>query len=719
MRPLSLLPVQTQLKRYVIGQKLGQGGFGITYRGFDLKLRMEVAIKEYFPSDFVSRADDRKTLVLNSRENAELFSHGLKAFTKEAHTLAQLKHPNLVRVLNLFEMNATAYLVMDYYEGETIHDFLTRKPGRKLPWREAIQVLLPVLDGLQAVHDQGFLHRDVKPRNLYRTHQGQIILLDFGAARQVVSDRSRHSSLAIYSSGYAAFEQHVQGKQGPWTDVYGAAATLYFLLTGHAPPPAPNRKQSDALKPARHYVPTLPPAFDNILRRALAVEQEKRLQSALEFKQQLEATLKAEPDNPPPNAQEASKFNYLAAAIALLLVILAWGGWWLIGSNGTAPKPPPSIAKPVVLQPPVPPVKGTLEISTEPPGATIWVDNIQLGPAPKTIERDDEAIVSVEAMLEGYKPNQKSFSLKPGQHRPVTLWLERKRKSGDVLERDRLKDDNSDGPAMVFIDAGCFSMGSPATEAGRDTDERQHQVCVKEPFGIGRHEVTVGEFRRYIEATGYKTDAEKNAEGDDGCFITYREGSEWKYDYRAGYDWKNPNFQQGDDHPVVCVSWNDANAYVKWLSDQTGQTYRLPTEAEWEYAARGGTETARYWNDDPNQACRYANVADRTGQQIFPNWTIHNCTDFNVNTALVGSFEGNAWGLKDMVGNVWEWTCSAYTKDYDGVELKCADKDTIGPLAVRGGSWNSTPARVRSAFRNWSSPSYRSFFRGFRLARSL
>ncbi|QQS54498.1 MAG: serine/threonine protein kinase [Candidatus Competibacteraceae bacterium] len=250
--------MQTQLRRYVIGEKLGQGGFGITYRGFDLKLKMEVAIKEYFPSDFANRADDRKTLVLLSPENTELFDYGLRASTEEAHTLAKLQHPNLVRVLNLFEMNATAYLVMDYYEGETLHDYLVRQPGRKLPWREAIQVLLPVLDGLQAVHDQGFLHRDIKPRNLYRTHQGQIILLDFGAARQVVSDRGH--SIAIYTNGYAAYEQHTQGEQGPWTDVYGAAATLYFLLTGQTPPAADARAMDDALKPPRHHVPELPPA---------------------------------------------------------------------------------------------------------------------------------------------------------------------------------------------------------------------------------------------------------------------------------------------------------------------------------------------------------------------------------------------------------------------------------------------------------------------------
>lgn len=141
-------------------------------------------------------------------------------------------------------MNGTAYLVMDYYEGETLYDYLARQSGKKLPWRQAVNLLLPVLDGLAEVHRNGFMHRDVKPRNLYLTQRGQLVLLDFGAARQVVSD-DRTRSLAIYTNGYAAYEQqqHVQGEQGLWTDVYSVAATLYFALTAHVPPPASEWKQ--------------------------------------------------------------------------------------------------------------------------------------------------------------------------------------------------------------------------------------------------------------------------------------------------------------------------------------------------------------------------------------------------------------------------------------------------------------------------------------------
>jgi serine/threonine-protein kinase PpkA len=250
-------------------------------------------------------------------------------------------------------------------------------------------------------------------------------------------------------------------------------------------------------------------------------------------------------------------------------------------------------------------------------------------------------------------------------------------------------------------------MGSPEGEPGRDSDERPHRVCIERDYALGRTEVMVGEFKRFVEATSYRTDAEKNAGGSEGCYVAYREGNEWKYGYRVGYSWRNPNFRQGDDHSVACVSWNDAVAYAGWLSRETGKEYRLPTEAEWEYAARAGTPTARYWGDDSNQACRYANVADQTAKQTFTGWTIHECSDDYVYTAPVGTFEANRWGLKDMLGNVWEWTCSEWDSGYGGEETRCSKNDTVGARALRGGSWSNDPGGVRSAFRHWGGPTAR------------
>lgn len=665
-RSLSLLPVGAQLQQYVIGEKLGQGGFGITYRGFDLKLHMKVAIKEYYPSDFVGRSSDQKTLVLLSRETSELFNYGLKAFISEARTLAQLQHPNVVRVLNLFAMNGTAYLVMDYYEGETLHDYLARQPGRKLPWRSALDLLLPVLDGLQAVHDQGFMHRDVKPRNLYRTRQGQTLLLDFGAARQVVSDHSR--SLAIYTSGYAAYEQHVQGRQGPWTDVYSAAATLYFALTAQIPPPAVERKQGDALKPVRYFSPDLPPALDALLRYALAVEPARRLQSVAEFGRRLRTVLRQEEQLQAGSKRQGkpsprSALKLWTWTITALLLLAAAGLFWAF-SPSLRVKPTPSAQKPAepASSPTVAPV------SPPPPAESVPQTPPSSLPAP-----------------------------------------------GSVF-RDKLQD-GSEGPAMVVIPAGTFQMGAPEGETGRDTDERQHAVAIKKPFAISQHEVTRGKFRQFVESSGHKTDAERNEGGYEGCSVTYREGSEWNDGYRAGYSWWNPNFKQSDAHPVVCVSWKDAAAYAQWLSRQTGRSYRLPTEAEWEYATRAGTTTVRYWGDDPNQACQYANVADQTAKKIFTDWTVHACDDGYVNTAPVGSFQPNAWMLYDMLGNVWEWTCSRYDENYGGTEQGCPNDDATNARTVRGGSWEDVPAWVRSAFRYGASPTLRYSNQGFRIAR--
>ena len=161
-------------------------------------------------------------------------------------------------------------------------------------------------------------------------------------------------------------------------------------------------------------------------------------------------------------------------------------------------------------------------------------------------------------------------------------------------------------------------------------------------------------------------------------------------------------------------------AYTQWLSEQTGQSYRLPTEAEWEYAARAGTTTARYWGDNPDQACQYANVADQTVGPEGGSWSVkHECNDGYWYPAPVGRFQANDFRLNDMLGNVWEWTCSAYDKDYSGAEKICTDNSTGGPLVVRGGDWLLQPAWVRSAKRTWNYPTYRSLYQGFRLARSL
>ena len=262
------------------------------------------------------------------------------------------------------------------------------------------------------------------------------------------------------------------------------------------------------------------------------------------------------------------------------------------------------------------------------------------------------------------------------------------------------------GTEFVWIEGDCFDMGSPEGEKGRDDDERQHRVCV-EGFWLGEHEVTVGDFRRFVEATGYRTEAERSG----GCY--YYDG-EWKQD--KGKNWRSPGFEQGDRHPVVCVSWNDAQEYIDWLKGEAGGGYRLPTEAEWEYAARAKTQTARFWGEDPatDKACAYANVAD----EGYWSGDAHKCKDKYQYTAPVGQLRANDFGLYDMLGNVWEWTCSDYDAAYRGAEQKCASKGSSALRVIRGGAWVNHPRGVRSANRTRLAPDSRGNGVGFRLART-
>jgi formylglycine-generating enzyme required for sulfatase activity len=202
-------------------------------------------------------------------------------------------------------------------------------------------------------------------------------------------------------------------------------------------------------------------------------------------------------------------------------------------------------------------------------------------------------------------------------------------------------------PAMVAIHPGRFSMGS---EEGESDEKPPHLVSIPNPFAISRCEITVGQFKQFVQETNHRTTAEENGKG---CTVWNAEKKQ--PEQLPEHNWKNPGFAQTDAHPVVCVSWDDAQAYVKWLSHRSGAVYRLPTEAEWEYVARAGTTTTRYYQD--GKQCDYANGLGQEAKSIArAGWTLTKCSDGHVYTAPVASFGENQFGLFDMLGNVWEWT---------------------------------------------------------------
>lgn len=241
------LPGGYKLLEYQIERPLGGGGFGITYLARDVNLNLPVAIKEYFPGDSVSRVANHGVQVRGgSDEVRSQYQWGLERFLDEARALATFRHPNIVRVLRYFRENGTAYIVMEYESGDPLKRWVPQ--NAPLSQRALLSVIYPLLDGLDAVHKTGFLHRDIKPDNIYVRADGTPVLLDFGAARRVTAN---HDMTNIVSPGFAPFEQyHSQGNQGPWTDIYSLGAVMYWMTTGKKPVESAARVKNDTLLPA-------------------------------------------------------------------------------------------------------------------------------------------------------------------------------------------------------------------------------------------------------------------------------------------------------------------------------------------------------------------------------------------------------------------------------------------------------------------------------------
>ena len=260
---------------------------------------------------------------------------------------------------------------------------------------------------------------------------------------------------------------------------------------------------------------------------------------------------------------------------------------------------------------------------------------------------------------------------------------------------------------MVVLPAGSFSMGSPASENGRQDNEGPvHSVSIDRPFAIGKYEVTFAEFATFANSTGYAT---------DGPCYTYLDG-EWKT--ADGLTWRSPGCAISDRQPAVCVSWNDANAYLQWLSASTGKRYRLPSEAEWEYATRAGTTTMWFWGNAADQTCANANVADLAAKDARPDWITVECCDGYFATAPVGSYRPNDFGLYDTLGNVFGWTADCKHVSYHGAPSDGSawiQGGDCGARVLRGGSWYVTPTTTRSANRVTYSKKHR-YDVGFRVA---
>ena len=282
--PVALRYNSTLCGRYIIQDVLGQGSFGITYRALDYRNNnKQVAIKEYYPAALAIRKENRFVFPSGTKQKT-YFDLGKKWFLREISTLSAVKgNPNIVRIYGFFEENNTAYFVMEYIEGITLTRHVKNRGGR-ISWPETWELLLPVMDALTAVHSRNIIHRDLKPDNILIIGFSRSKVVDFGAARYSYGLES-NSLDVILTQGYAPMEQYYRnGKQGPWTDVYGIGATMYSSITGRIPPQAPQRIYKDTLESPDSLGVSIPPYAQDALLKALSVKPADRFGSMEEFK---------------------------------------------------------------------------------------------------------------------------------------------------------------------------------------------------------------------------------------------------------------------------------------------------------------------------------------------------------------------------------------------------------------------------------------------------
>ena len=714
------LPHGTNLfGQYRVGRVLGRpGGFGVTYLGWDVNLQQRVAIKEYLPREIAQRAPNALEVSVHTSDDKRGFEFGKEQFLREARIVAKLDHPNIVRVRNFFNANGTAYLVMDYYEGMSLGDYLSTVRNKLEP-ELAVPLVKPILEGLQYVHERGLVHRDLKPHNIYLAAIGRPIVLDFGAARQAAGDRVQSLSVVL-TEGYAPLEQYQRrAVQGPWTDVYGVAATLYRMITGSAPPIALDRIGRDPIEDGGWDL--IPPTLVPAMRTALAVKPTDRYQSAVEFLAALERYLSG---NASSAGVAAADQRTTSAAAAPLIPEPAPTSEAFTTSSGPRSKAaeptsralPPAAAgrvPPVVGRPTMPP-PGSLLSAAEPPPLPGIVPNHgvrALPEAPRVVAKDSATPVeqSAAATSRRQPPAPRKTRWWPWlllltavSALGSVLWIRAGQRAAPVVipppapvisatvpsaPLPAQVTNTVPRPALVALPGGVVQL----TEAGADVATPANtRVVPIAPLMMGRSEVTVGQFGDFVRGTGYDNPHWQNypCESVGG----------------APLSWQNPGYAQGDASPVVCVSWADANAYAQWLTRETGETYRLPTEAEWEYAARAGTSSRYWWGDELNPA-----MASCQG-----------CPPpVPTQPAAAATLPANPFGLQETLGNVREWTCSKFESYASDAAASCSLLGEGARAAVRGGSWQQGAEALAATQREAYEPYRRNAWTGFRVVQDL
>ncbi|HXK56356.1 MAG TPA: bifunctional serine/threonine-protein kinase/formylglycine-generating enzyme family protein, partial [Gammaproteobacteria bacterium] len=652
-------PEKTKIGKYEILSVLGKGAMGTIYKGIDPVIQRHVAIKtisSHIPSAEQSALKER--------------------FIREAQAAGRLQHINIVSIFEYGEDADQAFIAMEFVEGVTLTDKLHARVQFTIP--EICSIMIKVLNALEYAHSMGVVHRDIKPGNIILTESGEVKVTDFGIARLESSTMTQIGTV-LGTPGYMSPEQLVGENVDNRSDIFSAGAMLYELLTGEKAYSGTTFTSvmykilnTDPIPPAS-ICPTVPEAFDEIIRKALEKKPENRYQSAAAFAAAIAAVAEARSgvrdvdhaaatlhDVPraaptpavakPQPAPEGDRTRYLqesadttrimhpktsrggrralyTAAAVLISGIAVVAGWPLLQEIIGQRQSPVAVPEPA---------PGVVESGTPKRDPDARVADTTTG----SVQRD-----TGQSAAGRYTPGQQ------------------------LKECDAC-------PALVVIPPGSYMQGSPESEADRQPNEGpQHLTRIDYTLAVGRYEVTRGEYRQFAAESGHSS---------QGCSI-YQD--KWVESEDSG--WQNPGYEQTDTHPATCISWNDATAYVKWLSDKTHHHYRLLSSSEWEYIAKAGSAAIGQWGGDAGQACQFANIADTSAEKRYNGWTVHGCNDGFVYTAPAGSFKPNGFSVYDMLGNVFEWVEDCWKDDYQGVPADGAPWTAAGcsERGLRGGSW--------------------------------
>ncbi len=656
-----------EIGRYQILEQLGEGGMATVYRAMDPRLERYVAIKVIRREVF--SPDEMETL--------------LKRFEREAKSLGKLSHPNIVPVIDYGEFDGSPYLVMVYLPGGTLKSRL----GVSIPWKEAVQTLLPIAHALEYVHDRNIIHRDIKPSNIMLTENGEPLLTDFGLVKMYGEKGKTTTSITESGAGlgtpdYMAPEQWI-GEATAKSDMYSLGVVLYEMITGHRPYVADTpagillKQANDPLPLPTNYIPDLPRGIESVLLKVLAKDPENRYQDIHEFVDELERLMSGEPVR-----ASTIKTKKLREQM-----------------TGTVERP--SVPTPVPTITPIPPSQPR----TQMPSAYVPTRAVA-GPAARG--KKNLVIPTILAMLLGggilvaaiagcwllysypdiISVNFGAAPVTPSRAAamptavpptptlpPPTETLAATATNAPPTRTpmpEEIKDDS--GVPMRLVQAGKFTMGSNDSV---DTASRPAHAVTLDAYYIDKFEVTN---QMYADCDSPE------------CREPRQHGSISRTAYFSSPFYNN--------YPVIYVDWWMARAYCAWRGA------RLPTEAEWEKAARGTDGRVFPWQSQERD-CFYSNLSG--------------CTN---DTTQVDAYEAgrSPYGLYDMSGNVWEWTSSLFQPyPYDPDDGRESPTKT-GKRVLRGGSFHMFGVKsgaARSDTRFDVDPSYYGAYVGFRCAKDI